>query len=53
MTAKYGDLLRCKNKGEVKRFAKKHALATKENGNEITVGGWTCVFEGERFLYIK
>lgn len=51
--AKQRDLLKCKTKAEVKAFAQKHGLPTKTKGNEIQVGGWTCVFNGDKFSYIK
>lgn len=51
--AKQKDLLKCKTKAEVKAFAQKNNLPMKTKGNEIQVGGWTCVFNGDKFSYIK
>lgn len=53
MAAKQRDLLKCRTKEEVREFAKKNKLPTKSAGSEIQVGGWTCVFVGEKFSYIK
>lgn len=53
MTAKQKDLLKCKTRAQVRAFASKHNLPTKEDGDEIQVGGWTCVFTGNKFAYIK
>lgn len=55
MTAKKSELLKCKTKDEVKAFAKKNKLgvSTDNRNNKITVGGWTCVFSGDRFQYIE
>ncbi|QOI67410.1 hypothetical protein SEA_BEUFFERT_5 [Streptomyces phage Beuffert] len=53
MAAKQKDLQKCKTKAAVKAFAAKHNLAIRESGNEIQVAGWTCVFTGDRFDYIK
>lgn len=50
---KQSELLKCKTKEDVKAFAKKNGLPTKVRKNEIQVGGWTCVFNGDRFSYIK
>lgn len=51
--AKQRDLLKCKTKADVMAFAAKHRLPTKKTGNEIQVGGWICIMEGDKFLYIK
>lgn len=53
MAAKQRDLLKCKTKADVREFAKKHNLPTKSAGSQIQVGGWTCVFVGDKFSYIK
>jgi hypothetical protein len=51
--AKQKDLLKCKTKAQVRAFAAKHGLPVRERGSEIVVGGWTCVFNGDKFSYIK
>lgn len=51
--AKQKDLLKCKTKGQVRAFAAKHGLPISESGDSITVGGWRCVFKGDKFLYIQ
>lgn len=55
MAAKKKDLLDCRTKEDVKAFAKKHGLPLKTDNrnNKITVGGWVCVFSGDRFQYIE
>lgn len=55
MAAKKSDLLKCKTKEDVREFAKKNKLGvnTDNRNNKITVGGWTCVFSGDKFQYIE
>lgn len=55
MAAKKSELLKCRTKDEVKAFAKKNRLGvvTDNRNNKITVGGWVCVFIGDRFQYIE
>lgn len=53
MAAKKAELLKCRTKDEVLAFAKANKLPTIKSGNKVTVGGWVCVFNGNRFQYIE
>ncbi|QIQ62892.1 hypothetical protein SEA_MOAB_4 [Streptomyces phage Moab] len=53
MAAKKSELLKCKTKDEVLAFAKANSLPVRKAGNKVTVGGWVCVFNGNRFQYIE
>jgi hypothetical protein len=55
MAASKRELLKCKTKDEVKAFAKENnlPLKTDNRNNKITVGGWVCVFTGDKFQYVE
>lgn len=53
MAAKQKDLLKCRTKNEVYVFAAKHGITVSGSGDNIMVGGWNCVFKGDKFLYVK
>jgi hypothetical protein len=51
--AKQKDLLKCKTDADLRNFGRKHGLHVNRTGNELTVGRWTCVMNGDKFNYIK
>lgn len=51
--AKQKDLLKCKTEADIRTFGRKYDLNVSRRGNEITVGRWICVLEGDKFKYIK
>ncbi|AXG66129.1 hypothetical protein SEA_ANNADREAMY_5 [Streptomyces phage Annadreamy] len=51
--AKQRDLLKCKTDADIRNFARKHGLSVSRRGNELTVGRWVCVLDGDNFKYIK
>lgn len=54
MTAKQKDLLKCKTRKELYAFAEKHKLTISVPAtNHLVIGGWTCIMDGNKFLYVK
>lgn len=53
MAAKLKDLLKCKTRAEVYAYAAKHGLTVSGSGDNVMVGGWNCIFSGNRFQYVK
>lgn len=51
--AKMKDLLKCKNRSQVLAFAKKNGLSVSNEGNNIQVGNWSCIMNGDKFLYVR
>ena len=54
MAAKKKELLECKTRNQVLAFAKANKLPVRDsNKDKVKVGGWTCVFTGDRFQYVE
>lgn len=54
MAAKQKDLLKCKTRKDLFAFAEKNNLTISVQGpNILVIGGWTCIMNGNTFLYVK
>lgn len=53
MAAKLKDLLKCKNKVDIERFAQKNNLEVKKVGSNLQIGEWSCIMNGDKFLYVR
>lgn len=54
MAAKKKDLLDCRTRAQVLAFAKEHKLPVRDSSKpKVKVGGWVCVFIGDKFQYVE
>lgn len=53
MTAKKNDLLKCKTRADLKGFARKNNLPMTKRGNKLFIGPFTCVMQGDKFMYVE
>lgn len=54
MAAKKKDLLDCKTRAQVLDFAKANKLPVRDSRKDrVKVGGWVCVFIGDKFQYVE
>jgi len=52
--AKQKDLLKCKTRKDLYAFAEKNKLTISVTGtNILMIGGWRCVMNGNKFLYVQ
>lgn len=48
------DLLKkCRTKNDVREYARKHNMPARNVGSKIVIGSWSCVFDGDKLLYVE
>lgn len=51
---KKSDLLKCKTRQQVLDYAKEHRLPVRDSRKpRVKIGGWICVFAGDKFQYVE
>jgi len=46
-------LKKCRTKKDVREYAKEHNMPIRNAGKKIVIGGWTCVFDGDKLLFVE